>query len=57
MRNKEVFERRLERFEAGLKSVGYHIHREELDEAYKLIGSLLEKLEDLQTLLNTEEQD
>jgi len=57
MRNKEIFERKLERFEADLKSIGYHIHRGQVDTAYEQVSTLLERLQDLQTLLNTEVQD
>ena len=57
MRNKDLFVQKLERFEAEVKNVGYNIHRNELDIAYGLIEVLLEKIEDLRTLLNTEHQD
>lgn len=57
MRNKVLFENKLENFEALVKKVGYHIRRNELDIAYDLIETLLEKIGDMQTLLNTESQD
>jgi hypothetical protein len=57
MRNKELFEQKLERFEAEVKTIGYHIHRNELDVAYSQVEVLLEKIGDLRTLLNTEHQD
>ena len=57
MRNKDLFVQKLERFEADAKTVGYNIHRNELDTAYALIEVLLEKIGDLRTLLNTEHQD
>lgn len=57
MRNKVLFENKLENLEALIKRVGYHIHRNERDIAYNLIEDLLEKLGDMQTLLNTESQD
>lgn len=57
MRNKILFESKLENLEALIKKVGYHIHRNERDIAYNLIENLLEKLGDMQTLLNTESQD
>lgn len=57
MRNKILFESKLENLEALIKRVGYHIHRNERDIAYNLIENLLEKLGDMQTLLNTETQD
>ena len=57
MRNKNLFEQKLERFEAEVKNVGYHIHRNEQTEAYEKVAELLEKIGDLRTLLNTEHQD
>jgi len=57
MRNKDLFEQKLERFEAEVKNMGYNIHRNELEAAYELVEVLLEKIADLRTLLNTESQD
>lgn len=57
MRNKQLFEQKLERFEAEVKRMGYFIHKRELDSAYVLVEELLEKIGDLRTLLNTEHQD
>ena len=57
MRNKDLFEQKLERFEAEVKNIGYNIHRSELNTAYDLVEVLLEKIGDLRTLLNTEHQD
>jgi len=57
MRNKNLFEQKLERFEAEVKNMGYNIHRNELVVAYSLVEVLLEKIEDMRTLLNTESQD
>ena len=57
MRNKDLFEQKLERFEAEVKNMGYNIHKNELDAAYSLVEVLLEKIGDLRTLLNTEHQD
>lgn len=57
MRNKDLFEQKLERFEAEVKNIGYNIHRSELNTAYDLVEVLLEKVGDLRTLLNTEHQD
>ena len=57
MRNKDLFVQKLERFEAEVKSIGYNIHRNERDVAYALVETLLEKIGDLRTLLNTEHQD
>jgi hypothetical protein len=57
MRNKDLFQQKLERFEAEVKNMGYHIHRNERDTAYVKVAELLEKISDMQTLLNTEHQD
>lgn len=57
MRNKDLFEQKLERFEAEVKNMGYNIHKNELDAAYSLVEVLLEKIGDLRTLLNRESQD
>jgi len=57
MRNKDLIEQKLERFEAEVKNIGYNIHRRELEVAYNLVEVLLEKIGDLRTLLNTESQD
>lgn len=57
MRNKNLFEQKLERFEAQVKTIGYNIHKNELDVAYRVVEELLEKIGDLRTLLNTEHQD
>ena len=57
MRNKDLFEQKLERFESEVKKIGYHIRKNEVDVAYELVEVLLEKIGDLRTLLNTEHQD
>jgi len=57
MRNKTLFEQKLERFESEVKKIGYHIHRNEQAEAYVKVEELLEKIGDMRTLLNTEHQD
>jgi len=57
MRNKDLFEQKLERFESEVKKMGYHIHRSEYDVAYAKVEELLEKVADMRTLLNTEHQD
>lgn len=57
MRNKDLFEQKLERFEAEVKKIGYYVHRNELDAAFNKVDELLEKIGDLRTLLNTESQD
>ena len=57
MRNKTLFEQKLERFESEVKKIGYHIHRNEQEESYEKVAELLEKVADMRTLLNTEDQD
>lgn len=57
MRNKDLFQQKLERFEAEVKKMGYLIHRNEQAEAYAKVEELLEKVSDMQTLLNTESQN
>jgi hypothetical protein len=57
MRNKDLFQQKLERFEAEVKKMGYLIHKNEQDVAYDKVEELLEKISDMQTLLNTEHQD
>lgn len=57
MRNKLLFEEKLERYTSDVKHIGYLIHQQEGEEAYKQVAVCLEKLEDLKTLLSTEEQD
>lgn len=57
MRNKDLFDRKLERLANLIKNIGFHIHRDERDEAYKLVARTIEFVEDMQTLLNTEVQD
>lgn len=57
MRNKNLFEQKLERFEAEVKKQGYHIRRNESDIAYAKVEELLERIQDMRTLLNTETQD
>jgi predicted ribonuclease toxin of YeeF-YezG toxin-antitoxin module len=57
MRNKELFEKKINRIASEVKNIGYHIHKDERDEAYDLVSDVLEKLADLDTLLRTEAQD
>ena len=57
MRNKDLFEQKLERFEAEVKKQGYHINRGETSTAYEKVQDLLEKIQDMRSLLNTETQD
>ena len=57
MRNKELFERKLDKFESEVKLVSYHVSRNEGNDAYDKIKELLDRLDDMRTLLNTETQD
>lgn len=57
MRNKEVIENNIERIEAKIKKVGYHIKRNEMQEGFDLIEKILEITSNIQTLLNREVQD
>jgi len=57
MRNKEVIENNIERIEAKVKKVGYHIKRNEVQEGFDLIEKILEITSNIQTLLNREVQD
>lgn len=57
MRYKEVVLIKLERLEAEMKNVGYHIHKNDRDEAYAKVGEILEAIGDIRTLLNSEQQD
>lgn len=57
MRNKNLFERKLEKFESEVKLVTYHINRNERDVTFEILKGLLEKIDDMRTLLNTESQD
>lgn len=57
MRNKLLVERKLGRIERYLKNISFNINRNNRKEAQETIKEALEKLEDIQTLLNTETQD
>lgn len=57
MRNKELFERKFDRFESEIKLVDYQVNRGENSNASEKLRELLERLDDLRTLLNTESQD
>lgn len=57
MRNKELLETKMERLTAEVKLIGYHIRRDESNIAFDKVGEVLEKIEDIQTLLRTEHQD
>lgn len=57
MRNKELFERKLERFESEIKLADYQVNRGENYNASEKLRELLERIDDMRTLLNTESQD
>lgn len=57
MRNKELVSNKLEKLESIIKLVGYHTFRDEREDAYKYIDKCTYLIQDIQTLLNTEEQD
>jgi len=57
MINKKVIESILERIEARVKKIGYHIKRDELDTGYWSIEVILEDISNIQTLLNRETEN
>lgn len=57
MKTKEAIQNKLDRVEAKVKRIGYHIHRNEYDDAYNMIEKILDDTADIQTLLNRETQD
>ena len=57
MRNKELLDTKMDRLAAEVKLIGYHIRRNETETAYTKVGEVLEKIEDIQTLIRTESQD
>jgi len=57
MKTKEAIQNKLDRVEAKVKRIGYYIHRNEYDDAYKMIEKILDDTADIQTLLNRETQD
>lgn len=57
MRHKQAVESKLERIESKLKKVGYYIRMEENGTAYDGIGSILEDIDDIKTLLRTENDE
>lgn len=57
MKTKEAIQNKLDRVEAKVKRIGYHIHRNEYDDAYSMIEKILDDTADIQTLLNRETQD
>jgi hypothetical protein len=44
MRNKDLFQQKLERFEAEVKKMGYHIHKGELDTAFDKVEELFDQV-------------
>ena len=57
MRNKELLDTKMDRLAAEVKLIGYHIRRNETETAYTKVSEVLEKIEDMQTLIRTESQD
>lgn len=57
MKTKEVIQTKLERVEAKVKKIGYHIRREEYDTAFNMIEKILDDTADIQTYLNRETQE
>lgn len=57
MITKDVVLVKLERLEAEVKKVGFHIRRNESDTAFSKIEDLLERIGDIKTLLNRESQN
>jgi len=57
MKTKEAVQFKLERVEAKVKRIGYHIRLEEYKEAYEMVEKILEDTSDIQTYLNRETQD
>ena len=57
MRNKELLEVKMERLTAEVKLIGYHIRRDESNVAFDKVREVIEKIEDIQTLIRTETQD
>jgi hypothetical protein len=57
MKTKEVIQTKLERVEAKVKRIGYHIRREEYDTAFDMIEKILDDTADIQTYLNRETQE
>ena len=47
----------MERLQSVVKLVGYHIHRDEKEQAYELVDKSLSIMEEMFTLLRTETQD
>ena len=57
MKTKEIIQSKLERVEAKVKKVGYHIRKAEYETAYDTIEKVLDETADIQTYLNRETQD
>jgi len=57
MKTKEIIQSKLERVEAKVKKVGYHIRKAEYETAYDMIEKVLDETADIQTYLNRETQD
>ena len=57
MRNKTLVQNKMDKVESLLKLIGYSINRGEYEKGYKTVEDVIEKLEEVRTLLNTETQD
>lgn len=57
MRNKLLFERKLEQLESKCTAIEYHVSRLERPQAYQELDATRELLSSMKSLLNTEEQD
>ena len=57
MRNKEVVLRKITKLESNIKKVGYNIKVNNLDEAFKQVGVILESIVDIESLINHEVQE
>jgi len=57
MRNKDLVQVKLEKIEANLKSMNFHIGRNERELAYIELDKISDVLSQIQTLHNTETQD
>jgi hypothetical protein len=57
MRNKILVEKKLERVERYLKNISFNVNRNQRRDAQDTVKEALEKIEEIQTLLNTETQD
>tara|TARA_R110000744_G_scaffold80835_1_gene158872 strand:+ start:2196 stop:2369 length:174 start_codon:yes stop_codon:yes gene_type:complete len=57
MRNKNLVQTKLERVENKLRSLNFAIGTNSREDAYKILDTIKNYLDDVNTLLNTETQD